>query len=169
MRGGVNASKWLWVSILMVSAFLPESRARVNKLTYHCNSQRTGWDDHEVVLTPTAVQRASFGLLWQTPTLDYFEDVPPRLFASPLYVDRVEISVGPYRGRTFPALFVVTSTGFAYAISAFESHATRPGTILWRTRLTDKPCDQGETGNLSTPIIDLKKERIYVTSCGGAG
>lgn len=167
MRGSVNG--WLLALTLMVSAFLPETAARADKLTYHYNSQRTGWDNHEVVLTTKAVRSTSFGLLWQTPTLDYFEGVPPRLFASPLYVDRVEISGGPYRGRTFPALFVVTSTGFAYSITAFESDKTPPGTILWRTRLTDKPCDEGETGNLSTPIIDLKKERIYVTSCGGEG
>ena len=153
----------------MVSTFLPERGAGVDKLTYHYNSQRTGWNDHEAVLTPKAVRRTSFGLLWQTPTLDYFEGVPPRIFASPLYVDKVEISVGPYRGHTFPALFVVTTTGFVYSISAFERDATPPGTILWRTRLTDKPCDEGETGNLSTPIIDLKKERIYVTSCSGEG
>ncbi len=169
MSGGTNAPKWLWALTLMVSAFLPGRLAGVDKLTYHYNSQRTGWDDHEVSLTPKAARGTSFGLLWQTPTLDYFEGVPPRLFASPLYVDRVEISVGPYRGRTFPALFVVTSTGFVYSISAFKSDTTPPGAILWRTRLTDKPCDEGETGNLSTPIIDLKKERIYVTSCGGEG
>jgi mono/diheme cytochrome c family protein len=169
MSGGSNASKWLWVLVLVMSAFLPGKPAAIDKLTYHYNSQRTGWDDHEVVLTPKAVRRSSFGLLWQTPTLDYFEGVAPRLFASPLYVDKVEISAGPYRGHTFPALFVVTSTGFVYSINAFKSETTPPGTILWRTQLTDKPCDDGETGNLSTPIIDLKKERIYVTSCGGEG
>src|SRR5579862_1006083 len=103
MSGSMNASRWLWAFILVVSAFLPKKLAGVDKLTYHYNSQRTGWNDHEAVLTPEAVQGASFGLLWQTPTLDYFEGVPPRLFASPLYVDRVQISVGPYRGRTFPA------------------------------------------------------------------
>ncbi|HEY1659925.1 MAG TPA: family 16 glycoside hydrolase [Candidatus Sulfotelmatobacter sp.] len=169
MSGGTNAPKWLWALTLIVSAFLPGRLAGVDKLTYHYNSQRTGWDDHEVVLTPKAVRGPSFGLLWQTPTLDYFEGIPPRLFASPLYVDKVEISAGPYRGHTFPALFVVTSTGFIYSISAFKSGTTAPGTILWRRRLTDKPCDAGEAGNLSTPIIDLKKERIYVTNCGGEG
>jgi hypothetical protein len=169
MSGSGNASKWLWALTLTVIAFLPGRLVGIDKLTYHYNPQRTGWDDHEVVLTPKAVRGSSFGLLWQTPTLDYFEGIPPRLFASPLYVDKVEISAGPYRGRTFPALFVVTSTGFVYSISAFRSGATPPGTILWRTRLTDKPCDAGETGNLSTPIIDLEKERIYITSCGGEG
>ncbi len=169
MSGGVYASRLLWALTLMVSASVPETLAGVDKLTYHYNSQRTGWNDHEVVLTPEAVRGTSFGLLWQTPTLDYFEGVPPRLFASPLYVDRVEISVGPYRGHTFHALFVVTSTGFIYSISAFESDSIPPGAILWRTRLTDKPCDDGQTGNLSTPIIDLRNERIYVTSCGGHG
>jgi hypothetical protein len=169
MSGCVHVSKWLWAFTLMLSASLPARGAGVDKLTYHYNSQRTGWNDHEIVLTPKAVRGASFGLLWQTPTLDYFEGVPPRMFASPLYVDRVEISAGPHRGYAFPALFVVTTTGFAYSISAFESNATPPGTILWRTRLTDKPCDQGETGNLGTPIIDLKQGRIYVTSCSDEG
>jgi len=169
MSGSVNASKWLWALTLAGIAFLPGRLAGIDKLTYHYNAERTGWDDHEIVLTPKAIRGSSFGLLWQTPTLDYFEGIPPRLFASPLYVDKVEISAGPYRGHTFPALFVVTSTGFVYSISAFKSGATSPGTILWRTRLTDKPCDAGETGNLSTPIIDLKKQRIYVTDCGGEG
>lgn len=166
---GAHASKWLWALALIASALLPERGAGVDKLTYHYNSQRTGWNDHEIVLTPKAVRGTSFGLLWQTPTLDYFEGVPPRIFASPLYVDRVEITAGPHRGHAFPAIFIVTTTGFAYSISALESNATPPGTILWRTRLTDKPCDQGESGNLSTPMIDLKKERIYVTSCSDEG
>jgi mono/diheme cytochrome c family protein len=169
MSRGINTSKWIWALSLAMSAFLPGRLAGVDKLTYHYNSQRTGWNDHEVVLTTKAVRGSSFGLLWQTPTLDYFEGIPPRLFASPLYVDGVEISSGPYRGHTFPALFVVTSTGFIYSISAFKSDSTPAGTILWRRRLTDKPCDAGETGNLSTPIIDLKNQRIYVTSCGGEG
>jgi mono/diheme cytochrome c family protein len=143
----------------------PEPKAGVNKLTYHYNSQRTGWYDHESALLPRSVAGPSFGLLWETPTLDYFEGVPPRLFASPLYVNSVGISAGRHKGGTFPALYVVTSTGYVYAVNAFEVQKTPPGTILWRTRLTAKPCSNGTMGNLSTPIIDIQKQRLYVTSC----
>jgi hypothetical protein len=172
MNGRTEAFRWLWVSIICVFAILsacmlrPERKAGIDKLTYHHNSQRTGWNDHEV-LSPKTVAGSSFGLLWQTPPLDYFEGVPPRLFASPLYVDAITISAGRYQGRTFPALYAVTTTGYVYAVSASEAGNAPPGSILWRTRLTNKPCDEGTMGNLSTPIIDLPKQRLYVTSCGG--
>jgi hypothetical protein len=143
--------------------------AGIDKLTYHYNPQRTGWNDSETVLTPKSVASNSFGLLWQTPTLDYFEGIPPRLFASPLYVDSIRISAGRYDGGTFSVLYVVATTGYVYAISAFESGDIPPGSILWRTRIVDRPCDEGTMGNLSTPVIDLKKQRLYVTSCGREG
>jgi len=143
----------------------PESKAGVDKLTYHHNSQRTGWNDQESILLPRNVAGPSFGLLWETPTLDYFEGVPPRLFASPLYVDAVAISSGHYSGGTFPALYAVTTTGYVYAVSAFAANKTPPGAILWRTRMTGKPCSNGTMGNLSTPMIDLQKQQLYVTSC----
>ena len=92
----------------------------------------------------------------------------PRLFASPLYVDAVEISSGRYQGRRFPTLYVVTTTGYVYAVSAVESGNVPPGSILWRTRLTSRPCSGGTMGNLSTPIIDLPRHRLYVTSCDDA-
>jgi len=136
----------------------PESKAGVDKLTYHHNSQRTGWNDQESILLPRNVAGPSFGLLWETPTLDYFEGVPPRLFASPLYVDAVAISSGHYGGGTFPALYAVTTTGYVYAVSAFAANKTPPGAILWRTRMTGKPCSNGTMGNLSTPMIDLQKQ-----------
>jgi hypothetical protein len=168
-----EALKWLGASVIfgftvhLACVLRAEGRPRIDKLTYHHNAQRTGWNDHEVVLSPSAVAGTSFGLLWETPTLDYYEGVPPRLFASPLYVDGVIISAGQYKGRSFPALYVVTTTGYVYAISAFAAGNTPPGTILWRTRLTSSPCDEGTFGNLSTPVIDLQKQRLYVTSCGG--
>lgn len=171
MDGPTAAAKQPWVSIVCTVALLsactlkPEPKVGVNKLTYHHNSQRTGWNDREPALSPSTVAGSSFGLLWETPTLDYFEGVPPRLFASPLYVNAVSISAGQYKGGTFPTLYVVTTTGYVYALSAFEANKTPPGTILWRMRLTGKPCSNGTMGNLSTPIIDLQKQRLYVTSC----
>ncbi len=141
------------------------SEAALNKLTYHNNAQRTGWNAHETILTSAAVSGSSFGLLWATPQLDSFDGVPPRLFASPLYVDAVQVSAGQYEGSAFPVIYAVTSTGNVYAINAFQTGAVPPGEILWRKRLTERPCYEGTRGNLSTPVIDLDRQRLYVTSC----
>jgi outer membrane protein assembly factor BamB len=134
----------------------------LDKLTYHYDSQRTGWNDREMRLTPESVSGPAFGELWQTPQLDSFNDQPPRLYATLLYVDDVKISSGQYQGRSFSVLYAVTDTGYTYAVNAFAAGNTPPGTILWRKQLTDKPefC-----GNLSTPIIDPRQHRIYVTGC----
>jgi Cytochrome C oxidase, cbb3-type, subunit III len=153
---------------LSACALRPQGRNGIDDLTYHHDRQRTGWIDHEVTLTPETVGGTSFGQLWQTPPLDSFQGVPPRLFASPLYVDAVQIAGGRYQGRKIPTLYVVTATGYAYAVSAIGSGNVPPGSILWRTRLTSKPCGGGTMGNLSTPIIDLPRQRLYVTSCDDA-
>jgi cytochrome c553 len=112
-----KAAKRPWVSTICVLAILsgcvlePIPKAGVEKLTYHYNSQRTGWNDHESTLLSRSVAGPSFGLLWETPTLDYFEGVPPRLFASPLYVNSVGISAGRPKGDTFPTLYVAAQIG----------------------------------------------------------
>lgn len=138
---------------------------RIDKLTYHYNPQRTGWNDRETVLTPQSVASPALGLVWQSLPLDYFNGTPPRLFAVPLYADEVQIAAGPYAGRTFPALYVVTTTGFSYALSAAEAGGTLPGSVLWRKQLTSKPCYEGTMGNLATPVIHLKEHTLYVASC----
>ena len=171
MNVRTQAAQRTWVCFFSLYAILSgcaitlDKNAGIDKLTFHNNSQRLGWNDHEVVLTPKTVAGDSFGPLWQTPPLDYFEGVSPRLFATPLFVNAVRISAGRYQGRDFPTLYVVTTTGYAYAISAFDAGNTQAGSILWRTRLTEKPCAGGTMGNLSTPIIDPRQQRIYVTSC----
>jgi mono/diheme cytochrome c family protein len=144
------------------------SAVAVDKLTYHSDAQRSGWNPHEQVLTPLSVASPAFGLRWQTPILDYVEGVPPRVFATPLYVSGIEPRTGPFKGRRFSVLYVISSTGFAYAINATASGPVEAGTILWRKRLTGSPCAEGTMGNLSTPVVDRPLSRIYVTSCEGA-
>jgi outer membrane protein assembly factor BamB len=92
-------------------------------------------------------------LLWQSPPLDSFEGVPPRLFATPLYISGLA--------------FVVTTAGYAYAINTAQAGGMAPGSIRWRTRLTAAPCAKGEMGNLATPVIDRVRGLIYITSCSG--
>ena len=155
-----------------LKAALPRKpAAQIDAPTFHRDAQRTGWNANESVLTPAKVAGRSFGPVWESPPLDAFEGEPPRLYASPLYVDRVKITAGPHHGGTFPSVFAATSTGFVYAIAAFKTGGVKPGTILWRTRLgtpcrlAPRPLDGVATGILATPVIDTARARLYVTSC----
>lgn len=140
-------------------------------LTFHRDPQRTGWSSAETELTRSSVAGHSFGLVWESPQLDGFEGKPPRLYASPLYVDQVTLSAGEHAGGTFPVVFAASNVGFVYAVSAFKAHGLDPGTILWRTNLgapcmlQPAPLDGVATGVLSTPVIDGARNRLYVTSC----
>jgi len=141
--------------------------AGVDKLTYHHNRQRTGWNDREAVLTPQTVSSPAFNLLWESMPLDSYNDRAPRLFATPLYVHAVELNQGPLAGRTVSVVYGMTSAGYAYAINTAQAGTTAPGEVLWRRQLTAEPCSAGLMGNLSTPIIDREQHRIYLTSCSG--
>lgn len=137
----------------------------VDKLMAHHDLGHSGWNPHESTLTPAAVAGGDFGLLWSSPQLDSFNGTPPRAFAAPLYKQAVRMTGGEYRGKTFATAFLSTTTGYAYAISTAAAGKVQPGTILWRTRLTATPCNKGMMGNYSTPIIDPRNHRMYVTSC----
>lgn len=150
---------------LMLGGCGSENAGGVDKLTYHYTAQREGWNDHERTLTPAAVAGERFGALWQSPKLDSFGALPPRLFASPLYVSGLTFTQGAFAGRQLPVAFVVSSTGFAYAIHAGDGPGLPAGTILWKRQLTTAPCQNGQFGNLSTPVIDRAAGRLYVTSC----
>ena len=150
-------------------AGLPGRGGDTDKLAYHYDAQRSGWNPTETALTPARVGSGRFGLLWQSPPLDAVNGVPPRLFATPLYVSGLDFTDGAYRGRRLSAAFVVTTAGYAYAINVAEVAGIAPGTILWRRRLTEAPCGKGTTGNLATPVIDRARGRLYVTSCSGEG
>jgi hypothetical protein len=137
----------------------------VDKLMAHYDLAHTGWNAREVALTPSTVGSDDFEQLWSSPQLDDFNDTPPRAFAAPLYKSSVKMSGGDYKGKTFSSAFLSTTTAYAYAINTALSGGVQPGTILWRTRLTETPCNRGMMGNYSTPIIDAKSNRMYVTSC----
>jgi mono/diheme cytochrome c family protein len=156
-------------SILVLVALIsqPSSSAggeerRVDKTTYHNNPQRTGWNSDETRLTPELISSDDFGLLWQSPKLDSFNGTTPRLFASPIYVDAVDV---PNVSTKLSLVFAVTTTGYAYAISTISNDVVQAGQIVWRNRLTSSPCGNGTGGNLSTPVIDISSQSIYITSC----
>ncbi len=141
------------------------ARAGHDALTYHGTAQRTGWYDDERQLTPARVASGRFGLLWESPPLDAFGGTPPRLFASPLYVDRVRIEGETGVAATRSVVYVASTTGYVYAINAFRGRNLAAGAILWRTRLTEAPCSRGTQGVLGTPAIDPLAHTLYVVAC----
>lgn len=145
--------------------------ATVARATFHVDAGRSGWRAGESVLTPQLVGSSDFGAVWESPPLDSFEGQPARLYASPLYVDRVTMAKGPHRGVGFSVVFAASSNGYVYAINAARSGDLAAGRILWRTRLAapcrlqPAPLDGVPTGILSTPVIDVARGRLYVTHC----
>lgn len=155
-------------------AALRAASAQTDTPTFHRGRARSGWNPHERKLTPARLAQGGLGLAWQSPPFDAFEGHPARLYASPLYVDRVRMSLGAHAGRTLSLVLAATSNGFVYAVNAFASRDIPAGTILWRTRLAapcllqPAPLDGVPTGILSTPIVDVEASRLYVTHCDPA-
>lgn len=139
--------------------------------TFHIDAGRSGWRSGETVLTPAKLAGGDFGIVWESPQLDSFEGQPPRLYASPLYVDRVAITQGPFRGGEFATVFAASNNGHVYAINAKRNGDVAAGRILWRRRLGEPcklqpaPLDGVPTGILSTPVINVARGRLYVTHC----
>jgi cytochrome c553/type 1 glutamine amidotransferase len=138
---------------------------------FHGGAARSGWQRDAARLTPAAVAGPSFGPLWQSPALHADGDAPARLYATPLYVDRLTLTRGPLSGETVSAVIAATSNGDVYAINAGQLGDVVPGRILWRSklappcRLQPAPLDGVATGVLSTPVLDVARGRLYVTHC----
>ncbi len=137
----------------------------VNKLTYHGDAARSGWNAQERELTPATVSGSRFALLWESPMFEAAGSTPARVFATPLYVDAVELRSPAFARGRYAVAYAVSTTGYVYAVNAKARAGVAPGTILWQRKLTDKPCTRGSFGNLSTPVIDLKTQRLYLTYC----
>ena len=148
--------------------FATLSAAAVDYTTFHGNSQRTGWNNQETILTPATVASPAFGKIWSSPVLDSFGGVAPHLYACPLYVDAVQISTPTYNG-TFRVVFAASNNDWVYAINASQANGVAPGTILWKssvgTPLTGgNGYDGTNVGVLGTPHIDVARNRIYLAA-----
>lgn len=147
----------------------PASAADV--LTFHRDPQRSGWYASERTMSPARIRASSLGLQWESPQFDAIDGEPPRLYASPLFVERVEMTAGPYKTQEFAIVIAASNNGYVYAVNAAKNGDIAPGRILWRTRLAapcrlqPAPLDGVATGVLSTPVIDRARTRLYVTSC----
>jgi hypothetical protein len=157
------------------SVVLGQQPGAPNMPQFHGDPGRTGFNQNETFLTPAKVA-SSFGQIWQSPVLD------GHLYASPLYQDGITIQGNgnaanhagdgvqspSFQGKTLGIVFAATGGGTVYAIAAQDTNgpaAIAPGTILWKTHLGNPygGIDGNSIGVLSTPIIDVKAGRIYVT------
>lgn len=135
-----------WLLLLLLAAPHMPLAAQPNVLTYHNDVARTGQNLTETMLTPTNINSATFGKLFQV-TLDGVVD------AQPLYVFGVAI---PNQG-THNVLVVATENDTIYALDADT------GAQLWKlpllrtgeTASDDRGCSQvtPEIGITSTPVI----------------
>jgi hypothetical protein len=147
-----NGNHSSWQTPVTVQAGPPE----IAVTTYHYDTYRTGWNQHEQTLTPTNVVPGSFGLLY-TISLDDQVD------AQPLFTPHVVVNTGPYAGTTHDIVYVATENNTIYAIEP----AT--GTVLFSRHLEapnpnalgcpDGPPNIGITG---TPVIDSASNTLYV-------
>jgi hypothetical protein len=158
----------------MRDAFAQADPAK-NYLTFQADRGRTGWISNETVLTPDIVRGGSFGPVWNSPQFDNLQigatNYIPKMYASPLYVDSVNLSSGAYAGHSFSMVLAATSNGFVYAVSGFSTDGVPAGTILWKSKLTDPevvPTLDGGVpiGILGTPVVDVSSSpaRVYVAS-----
>jgi hypothetical protein len=117
--------------------------------TYHNDAQRTGWNPHEAVLTPTTVSSSRFGLLATVP-VDNRVDSQPLLVA----LQRIE-------GDGFHSvLYVATQSNTIYAIDALSGAILKQRTLAPRFKATGE-CSHG-AGIFSTPTIDLFSRTLFV-------
>ena len=83
------------------------------------------------MLTPETVASDRFGKRWDSPPFDAFKGVPGRAYASPLYLEDVKLTGGPFEGRVADVVFVGTSNADVYAVSALavQGHPGRHGAL----------------------------------------
>ncbi|HVC93691.1 MAG TPA: hypothetical protein VND64_08375 [Pirellulales bacterium] len=134
-----------------------------NVLSYHNDQAGTGQNLNETALTPANVNIGTFGRLADVP-------LDGQVYAQPLYVEDVNITMGPSPGLHNVA-FVATEHDSVYAIDAND------GTVLWHDGfinpalgITTVPsADVGsesvspEIGITSTGVIDPASNTLYVT------
>lgn len=146
----------LCASLVVLGLFtLSTASAQVAITTYHVDNNRTGWNPHETILTPTNVGSSSFGAL-QTIALDDQVD------GQPLYVPGVNITAGKNQGL-HNVVYVATEGNTMYAIDS------QTGKLLLNPNFgtpVSRPlgCTNNgpNVGINSTPVIDLGSNTLYV-------
>jgi hypothetical protein len=146
----------LTFAVIVVFIVLMPSH-KVNILTNRYDTNRTGANIRETVLNTANVNPTQFGKV-------FTRAVVGDIYAQPLYVMGLDI---PGNGK-HNVIFVATMHNEVYAFDADDPAQSAP---LWEVNLgpacpTDDRGDvwNGEVGILSTPVIDLATETMYLVS-----
>jgi uncharacterized protein YjdB len=127
-----------------------------NITTFHVDTNRSGLNDQETILTPANVAPATFGKLFSCPVDGY-------VYGAPLILSNQTIN-----GVKHNVLYVATENDSVYA---YDADTCGGGTPLWKVSLLQS----GETaladeailpyaGVTSTPVIDPTSGTLYVLS-----
>lgn len=141
--------------------FSRNAQAQVNVLTWHNDSQHTGQNLQETMLTPSNVNATQFGKLFSYA-------VDGMIYAQPLYVQGLTVN-----GTTHNVVFVATENDTMYAFDA-DSASLNPNP-LWKTAyangtsVTAVPCTDNDKycnvypiiGITGTPVVNLANQSIY--------
>jgi hypothetical protein len=145
---------------------------KISVITQHNNNYRTGWNNQEIILTPSNVSSPLFGIIGSLAVDD-------QVYAQPLVIKNLTI-----RSFTGSVVFVATVNNTLYAFNADDVSA---GVPLWQTSLnptgqrapntadlTDAnkgaPCGgnyrdfSGRFGIVGTPVIDTITNMLYVVT-----
>jgi hypothetical protein len=144
------------MAFLMAMALIGVSAlAQTAVTTYHNDTYRTGWNNHENTLTPANVGSAAFGLLHNVALDDQVD-------AQPLVVPGVMITAGASQGQ-HDVVYVATEGNTIYAIDVHS------GAVLLNPNFgkpVQYPLGCGNNGpNVginSTPVIDPVSSTLYV-------
>jgi len=140
------------------SAIFADTSSTVNILTANYDNERTNANLKETILNPSNVAPGTFGKIGSFP-------VDGQIYAQPLYAAGVQIAGKGIRNVVFTA----TMHNSVYAIDADDPASIAP---LWQVNLgravpssvLDFTDILPEVGILSTPVIDLAKQVIYVVT-----
>lgn len=134
-------------------AFVP---GVANVATWHMDTNRSGLNANEQILTPANVTPQTFGKLFSYLVDGY-------VYAEPLLMSNIDIN-----GTTHNVLYAATEHDTVYAFDA-DNYGT--GAPLWQTSVLqsgEKPMTNGPIqpyqGITSTPVIDPATGTMYVVS-----
>jgi hypothetical protein len=141
-------------AMLTVTAAPPAGGANVT--TWHFDTQRSGLNPGEQILTPDNVQPTTFGKLFSYLVKGY-------IYAEPLLVSGLTVN-----NATHNVVYVATEQDNVYA---FDADNYGSGTPLWQVSLLQSGETAVTTGEIkpyegvtSTPVIDLTSNTMYVVS-----
>lgn len=142
---------------------LPDHRS----MGFHGDRRKLGWVDYELGL-PAKRITMGFGIDWESGPFDSAtidgKTYAPLVYASPLFARDVGVpDVG-----TADLVVAATNAGYVYGVVArSDADALKPGAFLFKQQLVTPmvvpKLDGGvPMGILSTPIIDVDANRLYV-------